>query len=86
MGFSLAVSYNSKLRKAVPRRQLFFQVFRRSCLLVLIGVMINSHNRNSTLGNLRFPGVLQRIGITYFFVGLMETFFAKRSQVDVSAF
>lgn len=88
MGFSITVSFNNKLRRAVPRRHLIFQVIKRSIILVLLGLMLNSHGRNSTFDNLRFPGVLQRIGVTYLIVGLMEAVFAKRmyEEGEVSKF
>lgn len=79
MGMSLSISLNNKLRRAVPRRQLFMQVIRRSLILIFLGVVLNSHGKTTTLVSLRYPGVLQRIGVTYLIVGLIEATFAKRS-------
>lgn len=76
---SLTISLNNKLRRAVPRRQLFMQVLRRAVVLILLGIVLNSHKNKSTLVNLRVPGVLQRIGVTYLVVGIIESLFAKRS-------
>ncbi|KAF2885850.1 hypothetical protein ILUMI_20323 [Ignelater luminosus] len=78
MGFSLIISLNNRLRKAVPRRQIFMQIFRRSVILVLLGIVLKSHGQSTVrFKSLRFPGVLQRIGVTYLIVGLMEATFAK---------
>jgi heparan-alpha-glucosaminide N-acetyltransferase len=82
MGVSFAVSLQAKLRRAVPRRQLVINVMRRSFILILLGVIINSNQNLQTIGSLRFPGVLQRIGITYFVVGILEITFTKRSEVE----
>lgn len=79
MGFSLSISLQNKLRRAIPRRQLFIDVIRRSFILILLGIIINSNQNLSTIANLRFPGVLQRCGFTYFIVGMLEVTFAKRS-------
>lgn len=82
MGVSLVVSLRNRLRHAVPRRHLFFHILQRSFVLILFGIIINSHGNPATLDKLRFPGVLQRIGITYLIVGLLETAFAKRIETS----
>lgn len=80
MGISLSISFHSKLRRAVPRRYLVFQVLRRSFILILLGLVVNSHGSLNRLDMLRLPGVLQRIGIVYLIVALLETAFAKRTE------
>ncbi|XP_044269660.1 heparan-alpha-glucosaminide N-acetyltransferase-like [Tribolium madens] len=82
MGVSFAVSLQAKLRRAVPRRQLVIGVMRRSFILILLGIIINSNQNLQTIGSLRFPGVLQRFGVTYFIVGLLEIIFTKRTEVE----
>ncbi|KAK9887112.1 hypothetical protein WA026_020559 [Henosepilachna vigintioctopunctata] len=54
MGLSLEVSLQRKLRQAVPRRQLFFQVLKRSLILIGLGIVINSNQNLSTIAELRF--------------------------------
>lgn len=78
MGFSISVSLKSKLRRAVPRRQLIFQIIRRSIILIFLGFMLNSHGRVESLATVRYPGVLQRIGFAYLVVGILEASLAKR--------
>lgn len=85
MGFSVTISFNNKLRRAIPRRQLVFQVVKRSLILILLGLMVNSHCNKTTLEAIRIPGVLQRIGVTYFIVGLLEALFSPRLY-DETAF
>ena len=79
MGFSYSLSLNAKLRQATPRRQLVVNVIRRSLILVFLGLVINSHEMKSGLSTLRFPGVLQRLGVTYLVAGLVESLLAKRT-------
>nr|CAH7743930.1 unnamed protein product [Callosobruchus chinensis] len=86
MGFSLSISLQNKLRRAVPRRHLLCQVLKRSLILVLLGLILNSNKNMSTIADLRFPGVLQRIGICYLVVGLLEGFFTKRTELEVIHF
>lgn len=82
---SLAISLQKKLRHAVPRRLLFFQIIRRSLILILLGVVINSNQNLSTVAQLRYPGVLQRLGICYLIIGLIEVIFKKRIEEEVSS-
>lgn len=80
MGLSLSISFHSKLRRAVPRRHLVFLVLRRSFILILLGLIVNSHGNLNRLDTFRVPGVLQRIGVVYLIVALLETIFAKRTE------
>ncbi|CAH1179590.1 unnamed protein product [Phaedon cochleariae] len=82
MGLSLTVSVQNKLRSLVPRRLMIFQVIRRSLILLLLGLILNSNKNMSTIAELRFPGVLQRLGLTYLVVGLLEVVFTKRTEIE----
>lgn len=79
MGFSLTISISNKLHKAVPRKQLYIQIVRRTAILVLLGVVVKSHGKMRPLHSIRFPGILQRIGVTYLIVGLLEITFTKET-------
>lgn len=79
MGFSLSISLKKKLRHVVPRRQLIFSTIRRSCLLIFLGFMLNTHGKTENLDSIRYPGVLQRLGLTYLVVGIIEASLAKRT-------
>ncbi|KAF5283147.1 hypothetical protein FQA39_LY17405 [Lamprigera yunnana] len=86
MGISLTVSLSNKLRRAVPRRQIFMGLLRRSLILLFVGIILNSNeHRIYDLSNLRFPGVLQRLAVTYLIVGMIEVIFAKRT-ISVNEF
>lgn len=82
MGMSMSISLRSKLRTAMPRKQLALQIFYRAITLIFLGIVINSHARKTDLDDLRLPGVLQRLGFVYLFVGLLEAIFAKRANME----
>uniref|UniRef100_A0A6P7H1W1 Heparan-alpha-glucosaminide N-acetyltransferase-like isoform X1 n=1 Tax=Diabrotica virgifera virgifera TaxID=50390 RepID=A0A6P7H1W1_DIAVI len=84
MGLSLTISIQNKLRALVPRRLMVFQILRRTLILILLGFLLNSNKNLSTVADLRIPGVLQRIGLTYMVVGLIEVCFIKRSETETT--
>lgn len=86
MGMSLSVVLQKRLRRAVPRRQLVFSTIRRSLFLIFFGLLLNSNKNMQAISELRFPGVLQRIGITYFIVAIMEITFSKRMEGESTHF
>jgi heparan-alpha-glucosaminide N-acetyltransferase len=78
MGASMAISLRSHLRRSLSRKRLFLKVLRRSFILVALGVILNSNgNMKNSIANLRLPGVLQRIGLSYFIVASLETVLMK---------
>lgn len=83
MGLSLTVSLQKKLSRAVPRRTLVIQIIRRSLTFIFLGIVINSSKHLLSIAHLRFPGVLQRIGVAYFIVGILEVAFTKRLEIEV---
>ncbi|XP_054999712.1 heparan-alpha-glucosaminide N-acetyltransferase [Sorex araneus] len=80
MGTSIFLSMNSVLRRGYSKLKLFGKIVWRSFLLIYIGIVIV--NPNYCLGPLswekiRIPGVLQRLGVTYFVVSVLELIFAR---------
>ncbi|XP_049627791.1 heparan-alpha-glucosaminide N-acetyltransferase isoform X2 [Suncus etruscus] len=80
MGTSIFLSTTSAIRRGCSRLKLFGKVAWRSFLLIYIGIVIV--NPNYCFGplswdKLRIPGVLQRLGVTYFVVAVLELLFAK---------
>lgn len=74
MGVSTVISLRSQLRASIYRKDIFLRVVRRSTTLVCLGIVLNSGKSNDSL---RIPGVLQRIGFTYFIVASIEILFNK---------
>jgi predicted acyltransferase len=56
------------------------KVFKRSITMFLIGLALNAYPFTSSIESLRIMGVLQRIGIAYFFAAFIVLSF-KRQQV-----
>nr|Q3UDW8.2 RecName: Full=Heparan-alpha-glucosaminide N-acetyltransferase; AltName: Full=Transmembrane protein 76 [Mus musculus] len=80
MGTSIFLSMTSILQRGCSKLKLLGKIVWRSFLLICIGVIIV--NPNYCLGPLswdkvRIPGVLQRLGVTYFVVAVLEFFFWK---------
>lgn len=71
MGASCVLSLNSQLRRSLSRRRIFYNVIRRSFIMFIAGVVMNSLNNND-IRTLRIPGVLQRLSLTYLIVALAE--------------
>ncbi|EHB15173.1 Heparan-alpha-glucosaminide N-acetyltransferase, partial [Heterocephalus glaber] len=80
MGSSVFLSMTSVLQRGCSKFKLLGKIAWRSFLLICIGIVIV--NPNYCLGPLswdkvRIPGVLQRLGVTYFVVAVLELLFAK---------
>jgi len=69
MGFSAVLSISKRLQKGVAKQKLLLQLIRRSAIIFLLGLIINSFPFND-LANIRIPGVLQRIAIVNLICGL----------------
>jgi predicted acyltransferase len=69
MGFSAVLSISKRLQKGVSKQKLVAQLIRRSAIIFLLGLIINSFPFND-LANIRIPGVLQRIAIVNLICGL----------------
>ncbi|XP_030740520.1 heparan-alpha-glucosaminide N-acetyltransferase [Echinops telfairi] len=80
MGTSIFLSMTSILQRGCSKFRLLGKIAWRSLLLICMGIVIV--NPNYCLGPLswdkvRIPGVLQRLGVTYLVVALLELLFAK---------
>jgi predicted acyltransferase len=70
VGISIVFSTSSRLTHGASRQSLFFHVLRRSILLYLLGLVVNSFPYFH-LHTLRFYGVLPRIALCYFLAALL---------------
>ncbi|XP_065802998.1 heparan-alpha-glucosaminide N-acetyltransferase [Muntiacus reevesi] len=80
MGASIFLSMTSILQRGCSKFRLLGKIAWRSFLLICIGIFVV--NPNYCLGPLswekaRIPGVLQRLGATYFVVAALELLFAR---------
>jgi predicted acyltransferase len=69
MGFSSVLSITKRLQKGASKRSLFLQLLRRSAIIFLLGLIVNSFPFNH-LADIRVLGVLQRIAIVNLVCGL----------------
>lgn len=79
MGFSIVNSIRLQLRVSLSRTRLVFKQLRRAVILIMLGLMINSQH-NSVISQLRFPGVLQLLAVSYFFCSFVETCFTSAQR------
>ncbi|XP_055517698.1 heparan-alpha-glucosaminide N-acetyltransferase [Leucoraja erinacea] len=81
IGTSAALSFSAMLRRGVRRLQLLRKLSWRTAILLLIGVFFISYGPAGgpiSWERARIPGVLQRLGFTYFVIAVMETCCAKK--------
>ncbi|EFN81312.1 heparan-alpha-glucosaminide N-acetyltransferase isoform X2 [Harpegnathos saltator] len=71
MGVCVPIALSAQLRRGIPKLEIAFTVLKRSFLLFLIGVSLNTLGTNAQLEKIRVFGVLQRFGVTYLVVSVM---------------
>jgi predicted acyltransferase len=69
VGVSIVFAFESRLAKGATRAQLAWHTATRAVILFLLGVVVNNFPEFH-LAYMRFYGVLQRIAVCYFVVGL----------------
>ncbi|XP_063447604.1 heparan-alpha-glucosaminide N-acetyltransferase-like [Mytilus trossulus] len=78
MGTSMIYSFTSLLRNDTPKHKIFLKILRRSCILFILGLIINTNGSSSIkMTELRIPGVLQRFAVTYLITATVHMFVAK---------
>ncbi|XP_041866411.1 heparan-alpha-glucosaminide N-acetyltransferase isoform X2 [Melanotaenia boesemani] len=81
IGTSVVLAFNSMQRRGVGRLQLLRKITWRTVVLVMLGFcFLNYSPRDGPLSWswLRIPGVLQRLGFTYFVLSLLQTFWGQK--------
>jgi predicted acyltransferase len=68
VGITTVFSLSSRLDRGVPRPTLFWTILRRTILLYLFGLLVNTFPFTD-LAHIRYIGVLPRIALCYFIVG-----------------
>ncbi|XP_015110706.1 heparan-alpha-glucosaminide N-acetyltransferase [Diachasma alloeum] len=79
MGLTIVLSLKSEMRLSISRPRIILKFLRRGLILVLLGLIINGQ-RGTRLSDLRFTGVLQLLGITYFICASIETIGMKSQR------
>ena len=70
MGVSVVFGIEARLARGATRRQLVWHTLRRTAILCLLGIVVNSFPFFA-LDHMRFYGVLQRIAVCYLGVSLL---------------
>ena len=73
IGITTVISLSSRLSRGTPKRQLFLQIVRRTVILFLLGILVNSFPFFN-LHTMRFFGILPRISVCYFVVATLYLF------------
>ncbi|MGC2278876.1 MAG: heparan-alpha-glucosaminide N-acetyltransferase domain-containing protein [Candidatus Acidiferrales bacterium] len=82
VGVSLVFSFAKRLAAGQSRQQILFHVFKRSLLLIAIGLLVNaSPFVGLDLHSWRFEGITQRIALCYFAAALLELWSGRRAQI-----
>lgn len=91
VGTALVLATDKRLEAGATRRSLAGHVLKRAAVLILLGLFLNAYPKlvpqaflgitdlSEVLSHLRWPGVLQRIGICYGIVGLLYLFLPRRA-------
>ncbi len=70
IGITTVISTSSRLTRGIPKRTLFLQIVRRTIILFLLGILVNSFPFFN-LHTMRFFGILPRISVCYFVVATL---------------
>jgi len=90
-GISMPYSFEKKLEAAAvktPRelpsaekQKIYLSMLRRTCILIVLGFVVNGLLRFDGFENTRFASVLGRIGLAWFFAGIIYLNFDLKKQV-----
>jgi len=82
VGVSLVFSYSARMRHGESREQILWHAFKRSLLLIAIGLFVNGF---PFIGidwhGFRFEGVTQRIALCYFAAAIFVLWSNRRGQI-----
>ena len=80
VGVAMAFSIVPKVEAGADRRVIMRGVLKRSAIIIGLGLFMSAYPRFD-IGAMRFPGVLQRIGLVFFFASLACVYLSRRQQV-----
>jgi predicted acyltransferase len=81
VGVSMMFSFSSRLRRGESRHHILFHVFKRSLILIAIGLLVNaSPIIGLNLRTWRFEGVTQRIALCYLVTAILVLWSNHRGQ------
>lgn len=79
VGISMVFSFAARLQRGESRPQILFHAFKRSLVLIIIGLFVNaSPIIGLDLHTWRFEGVTQRIALCYFAAAILVLWSSRR--------
>ncbi|UCF43901.1 MAG: DUF5009 domain-containing protein [Planctomycetota bacterium] len=84
VGTVLPFSISRRIEGGQSRRALYLHIFKRASVLILLGLILSGLLRFNW-PEMRWSGVLQRIGLCYFFAALLVMNTKWRTQLAVAA-
>jgi predicted acyltransferase len=82
VGVSMVYSFAARLQRGESRQQILFHAFKRSLILIAIGLFVNaSPIVGLDVHTFRFEGVTQRIALCYFAAALLVLWSGRRGTV-----
>jgi len=84
MGTAMAFSFSRRLEESASRWPLYRQILKRTFLLIFLGIFMAWYLRWD-FATLRLPGVLQRIGLCYFFASMIIMHSRRNGQIAWTA-
>jgi len=84
VGVVLPFSFTRRLERGHSRSALYLHILKRSAIIILLGLIFNELQRFDW-AQMRWPGVLQRIGICYFFAAIIVMNTKWRTQAIIIA-
>ena len=80
MGVSMAISFNSQIRRGASKKDMFTKALIRTAKLFVLALMTS--NTDHPINALRLPGVLMRFSISYFVVSMIMIFVPKNKKEE----
>jgi predicted acyltransferase len=84
VGAVLPFAVTRRIEQGQSRQRVFLHIVKRSAVLILLGLIFNNLLRFN-FAEMRWPGVLQRIGICYFFAAVIVAHTKWRAQAVITA-
>ena len=83
VGVAMSFSMVARLEKGADRSAIFHKVLKRSLILIALGLFLSAFPRFD-FSDMRFPGVLQRIGLVYLLASVVVLRTGLRGQVSIA--
>ena len=83
VGVVLPFSLLRRLEQGSSRKKLLLQITKRAVILIFLGLILNGVMKFD-FAAMRWPGVLQRIGICYFIAAIIFSYTGWRTQTIIT--